>query len=72
MSEAKKCVRCQGEVFEEGAVQSSGSVSFRPKATRFLTLVPGNIDVSAKICMGCGLIELSGRTDKVQSLTKSA
>ena len=64
-----KCNRCGSEDFEEGAVQSSGTISFRPKATKFLQLVPGNMSINARICMSCGLIELSGAVEKVKSLT---
>jgi len=64
-----KCNRCGSEDFEEGAVQSSGSISFRPKATKFLQLVPGNMNITSRICMSCGLIELAGEVEKVESLT---
>ena len=65
-----KCNRCgsSGD-FEEGVVQSGGTISFRPKETKFLQLAPGNMNISARICMSCGLIELSGDVEKVESLT---
>ena len=65
-----ECNRCgsSGD-FEEGVVQSGGTISFRPKATKFLQLSPSNMSISARICMNCGLIELSGKVKKVESLT---
>ncbi|MCH8127083.1 hypothetical protein IIC38_14180 [candidate division KSB1 bacterium] len=65
-----KCIRCGSDDFEEGAVQSSGTISFRPKATKFLQLVPGNMTINSRICMTCGFIELTGEVEKVESLTK--
>ena len=67
-----KCNRCGSEDFEDGAVQSSGTISFRPKATKFLQLVPGNMNINGRICMSCGLIELTGDVEKVVSLTGHA
>ncbi len=67
-----KCNRCGSSGgFEEGVVQSGGTISFRPKATKFLQLSPSNMSLAARICMSCGLIELSGDVEKVESLTGS-
>lgn len=40
-----ECNRCgsSGD-FEEGVVQSGGTISFRPKATKFLQLSPRGVD----------------------------
>ena len=70
MSEQGECTRCGAGDFEEGALQSAGSVSFRPKGAKFLTLSPGNVSVSGRICMQCGLIELTADVAKVASLVR--
>ncbi len=70
MSQHDECTRCGASDFEDGALQSAGTVSFRPKATKFLKLSPGNISVSSRICMQCGLIELTTDVAKVASLVR--
>ena len=71
MASENKCSRCGETEFEEGAVQSAGTISFRPKGTKFLTMSPGNVSISARICMNCGLIELNGDIEVIKSLTGS-
>ena len=68
MSAQYDCSRCGEAVFEEGTVQSAGAISFRPKETKFLTLSPGNVAVSARICMNCGLITMSADAAGIKSL----
>ena len=59
------CCRCGGHNLEPGSVQSAGDVSFRPGNSRFLTLLPGNVTLTATMCMDCGTIELAGDVRKV-------
>ena len=68
MSAQYECIRCGEDVFEEGTVQSAGSISFRPKDSKFLTLSPGNVPVAARVCMNCGLITLSANAAGIKAL----
>ena len=69
MAAENKCSRCGETEFAEGSVQSAGNISFRPKGTKFLTLAPGNVSISGRVCMNCGLIELNADIDEIKSLT---
>ena len=71
MASENKCSRCGETEFEEGAVQSAGTISFRPKGAKFLTMSPGNVKVSARVCMNCGLIELNGDIQEIKSLIRN-
>ena len=71
MSSEYKCIRCGEADFEKGTVQSAGSVSFRPKDTKFLTMSPGNVSVASRICLTCGLLELSANIKEIKSMIKA-
>ena len=69
MKDENKCYHCGSANLEPGAVQSAGTVSFRPANARFFRLSPGNVPIAAKVCMGCGNIKLTADVSKIATLT---
>jgi len=55
-----------------GALHGPRRVSFRPEASRFLTLETGDVLTKATMCTKCGLIEITGDVNKLLRLTTSA
>jgi predicted nucleic-acid-binding Zn-ribbon protein len=64
-----KCLSCGGTNLEPGVLRSTGSLHFRPDNAEFLKLKTANADVSAQLCLDCGMIALTADAQKVRSLT---
>jgi excisionase family DNA binding protein len=62
------CPFCHHEGLVEGQVQSTGACHFRPKKTKFWTLLPGNIATRASMCPRCGGIFWFGDKEQLQAL----
>jgi excisionase family DNA binding protein len=65
-----RCPRCGHFELMEGTVQSTGKVYFRPKKTKFLTMLEPLVSVEARVCPRCGHILLFADTEKMKSLKK--
>lgn len=63
------CYRCGGDVFAPGSLLSAVRTSFRPQDSKFLTLETGDVMTKARMCRGCGLIEIVGDVNKLKRLT---
>jgi hypothetical protein len=63
------CYRCGGDVFAQGSLLSAVRTSFRPQESKFLTLETGDVMTKARMCRGCGLIEIVGDVNKLKRLT---
>lgn len=66
---AMKCLRCGSESVVNGAVYSPTRLSFRPQASKFLTLETGDIQTKAVMCKNCGHLEVVGDAMKLRRLT---
>ncbi len=66
---ANKCSRCGNESLAAGAVYGPRRASFRPEASKFLTLETGDVMTKATMCRSCGLIEITGDIAKLRRLT---
>jgi len=67
-----KCSRCGGTSHATGALHGLTRASFRPDATRFLTLETSDVMTRATMCRGCGLVEITGDVRKLARLTAEA
>ena len=68
-----KCSRCGGETVSGGLTQAKGLVEnakFHPDDAPFFSLVSSNIEVSARMCLDCGFIELWGDVDKARQVLR--
>jgi hypothetical protein len=63
------CSRCGGDSFSAGALISAVRTSFRPQASKFLTLETGDVMTKAMMCRSCGVIEIIGDVNKLRRLT---
>jgi len=63
------CLRCGGEMVDNGALFSPVRLSFRPQDARFMTLQTGDVMTKAVMCRGCGIIEVVGDVNKLRRLT---
>lgn len=63
-----RCPRCGHFELVEGTVQSTGKVYFRPKKTKFLTMLEPMVSVEARVCPRCGHVLLFADTEKMKSL----
>ena len=70
--EPKKCLRCGGTKLEPGAIQSTGSIYFRPTNSSFWSFQTVDVPVQANMCLDCGTVELVGDVRKAESLVGRA
>jgi len=66
------CIRCGGEMIDQGALYSAVRLSFRPQDAKFMTLQTGDVMTKALMCRGCGVIEIIGDVNKLQRLIGAA
>jgi excisionase family DNA binding protein len=66
-----RCPRCGHFELVEGTVQSTGKVYFRPKKTKFLSMLEPLVSVEARVCPRCGHVLLFANTDKLKALQKT-
>jgi hypothetical protein len=66
------CIRCGGELVDQGALYSAVRLSFRPQDAKFMTLQTGDVMTKALMCRGCGVIEIVGDVNKLQRLIGTA
>jgi len=64
-----KCIKCGGEMLEQGALYSAVRMSFRPQDSRFMTLETGDVMTKAQMCRDCGMVEIVGDVNKLRRLT---
>lgn len=64
----RKCPICEGEEFANGSIQANGRVGFRPNKTKFISIHTADVRLSARICLGCGFVMLTGDAKKVRAL----
>ncbi len=62
------CPICRGTELIEGSMQSTGTVHFRPKKTKFWIWREGNIPISARMCSRCGAVLSFGGLKKLEAL----
>jgi excisionase family DNA binding protein len=62
------CPACHGTELAEGDVRSTGLVYFKPKKTKFWTLKESLIPVSARMCLRCGSVFMTGDVAKLNAL----
>jgi ribosomal protein S27AE len=65
-----KCPYCGHLELEEGTVQSTGKVYFRPKKMKFLTMLEALVNVEARVCPRCGHVLLFASPEKLKALQK--
>ena len=70
MTATKSCLRCGGSRLEDGRVQSTGLLYFRPSNPRIMTVHTADIPVLANMCLDCGAIEFGGEVKKARKLSK--
>ena len=63
-----ECRSCNQGPLIDGAIQSPGSIYFRPTQTPFLTFSTADISVNARMCSNCGNVELVGDSRKLRLL----
>ena len=63
------CIRCGGEMTDNGALYSAVRMTFRPQDAKFMTLETGDVMTKAMMCRGCGVIEIVGDVNKLRRLT---
>lgn len=68
MAEPMQCPKCPGTSLVEGALQSTGSVRFRPASAKFLTFRTADIAIRAAMCPHCGHVALVGDPNKLRLL----
>ncbi len=62
------CPSCGKPSLVRGALQSTGSVRFRPFQAKFLTFRTADIVVHAHMCSSCGSVMLLGDAQKLDQL----
>jgi hypothetical protein len=62
------CQSCNQGPLIDGAIQSTGSIYFRPASTPFLTFTTADIAVHASMCASCGSVQLIGDSRKLRQL----
>ena len=65
---AERCLMCNHDQLEEGQVQSTGRVAFKPLKTKFWIWEESSVKVSARMCTRCGYIHMFADTDKLSRL----
>lgn len=66
MYELLKCMKCGSRKFTKGRTNAS----FFCTEAKFLKFKFPTVNVSAKMCLDCGFIELTGDVKKVKYLTE--
>ncbi len=66
------CPSCGKPALVRGALQSTGSVRFRPFQAKFLTFRTADIAIQAQMCASCGCVVLLGDAHKLEQLKSSA
>lgn len=67
-----KCDRCGAEALVQGALQSTGTMHFRPFGVPFLTFRTADIAVRATMCKDCGNITFLGDVEKLRAIMQTA
>lgn len=71
MEISQTCARCGGSNLEAGELMEQGRVVFRTANAGFLkSLVFGNINIKAKMCLDCGDIQLTGDVARAREILK--
>jgi hypothetical protein len=63
-----KCLKCNGEMVQPGALYTVTRLAFRPEGTKFLTLETGDVLTKASMCRECGYVEIIGDVNKLRRL----
>ena len=66
------CPSCGKPALVRGALQSTGSVRFRPLQAKFLTFRTADIAIQAHMCASCGCVRLVGDAYKLEQVKNSA
>jgi len=72
MSDKKKCLRCGSTDIENGQLQSTGKLYFRPRGANLASILTSGLPIDAEACFNCGHLELLIDAAKAKSLTKSS
>lgn len=70
MASSAKCRHCGSDELQEGTLNSTGRVGFRPSHSRFMVLRTADIEVKAELCMRCGTVQLTGDFEKMKALAE--
>ena len=65
-----QCLWCESTRLADGRLQTTGKVYFKAKKTRFWTFAENMVNVSARVCVDCGYIDLYADTSKLKRLVK--
>jgi len=63
-----RCAACGHTGLVPGRIQSTGSVYFKPRHTRFLTFLQSLVGLEARVCPRCGFAQLFTDTEKLNRL----
>ena len=67
-----KCDRCGSEEMVLGAMQSTGTLNFRPFGVPFLTFRTADVAVRAAMCSRCGYLALFGDVEKLRVIVQTS
>lgn len=70
--QSNKCDRCGSEELVVGAMQSTGTLNFRPFGVPFLTFRTADVAVRAAMCPRCGYLALVGDVEKLRVIVQSS
>lgn len=71
MSQSIICPRCAADDLVEGALQSTGTMHFRPVGVPFLTFRTADVAIRACMCPGCGTVTLLGDVEKLRLILQT-
>jgi hypothetical protein len=63
---------CESDRMEDGKLQGTGRIYFKPDHARFLVLATSEVELRARVCVDCGYIDLYADTKKLKKLLKKA
>jgi len=71
MLQKNTCPACGAGELVPGAMQSTGTVHFRPSCVPFLSLRTADVAVRGAMCPNCGTVTLIGDAEKLQLILQA-
>lgn len=65
-----RCLWCESERLEDGTLEGTGRIYFKPQKAKFFVLATSPVDLRARVCVDCGYIDLYADTAKLKKLLK--
>jgi predicted nucleic-acid-binding Zn-ribbon protein len=70
MAATQRCLWCESERLEDGKLEGTGRIYFKPQNARFFVMTTSEVDLRARVCVDCGYIDLYADTAKLKKLLK--